>query len=182
MARAGRWYADAYDALAQVYGAHDVADLLDTLLHVFSCGLARDAFEVFVVDNASTDGTAKAVAQRFPAVRLVRLKRNRGAGAKNVALREAAVRRGLHVSEYGILDDESGETLRCATEEAVYERLGLAWIPPELREGRGELEAAREDALPALITLEDLKGDLHMHTTSSDGLQTAEVMAEIGSP
>ncbi len=59
-------------------------------------------------------------------------------------LREAAVRRGLHVSEYGILDDETGETLRCATEEEVYERLGYAWIPPELREGRGELEAARQ--------------------------------------
>jgi DNA polymerase (family 10) len=100
-----------------------------------------------------------------------------GSKAHNVALRENAVRRGLHISEYGILDDASGETLRCASEEAVYERLGLPWIPPELREGRGELEAAREDALPPLITLEDLKGDLHMHTTSSDGLQTAEEMA-----
>ncbi len=100
-----------------------------------------------------------------------------GSKAHNVALRESAVRRGLHISEYGILDDESGETLRCASEEAVYERLGLPWIPPELREGRGELEAAREDALPELVTLADLKGDLHMHTTSSDGLQTAEEMA-----
>jgi DNA polymerase (family 10) len=100
-----------------------------------------------------------------------------GSKAHNVALRESAVRRGLHISEYGILDDESGETLRCASEEAVYERLGLPWIPPELREGRGELEAARNGELPALITLEDLKGDLHMHTTSSDGLQTAEEMA-----
>ena len=100
-----------------------------------------------------------------------------GSKAHNVALRESAVRRGLHISEYGILDDESGDTLRCAREEAVYERLGLPWIPPELREGRGELEAAREDALPQLITLEDLKGDLHMHTTASDGLQTAEEMA-----
>src|SRR3954447_14665452 len=66
-----------------------------------------------------------------------------GAKAHNVSMREAAVRKGLHVSEYGILDDASGETLRCATEAEVYERLGLAWIPPELREGRGELEAAR---------------------------------------
>ena len=66
-----------------------------------------------------------------------------GSKAHNVALRENAVRRGLHISEYGILDDETGETLRCATEEEVYERLGLPWIPPELREGRGELEAAR---------------------------------------
>ena len=65
-----------------------------------------------------------------------------GAKAHNVAMREAAVRKGLHVSEYGILDDATGETTRCATEEEVYERLGLAWIPPELREGRGELEAA----------------------------------------
>ena len=77
-----------------------------------------------------------------------------GAKAHNVQLREAAVRRGLHVSEYGILDDETGETLRCATEEEVYERLGYAWIPPELREGRGELEAAAKGTLPALITLE----------------------------
>jgi len=102
-----------------------------------------------------------------------------GSKAHNVALREAAVRRGLHVSEYGILDDATGETLRCATEEEVYERLGLQWIPPELREGRGELEAAAPSGagLPDLVTLEDLRGDLHCHTTASDGLQTAEEMA-----
>jgi DNA polymerase (family X) len=100
-----------------------------------------------------------------------------GSKAHNVALRENAVRRGLHISEYGILDDESGDTLRCASEEDVYERLGLPWIPPELREGRGELEAARDGALPALVTLADVKGDLHMHTTASDGLQSAEEMA-----
>jgi DNA polymerase (family X) len=102
-----------------------------------------------------------------------------GSKAHNVALRESAVRRGLHVSEYGILDDATGETVRCATEEEVYERLGLAWIPPELREGRGELEAALPGGpgLPHLVTLEDIKGDMHMHTTSSDGRQTAEEMA-----
>ena len=101
-----------------------------------------------------------------------------GAKAHNVQLREAAVRRGLHVSEYGILDDETGETLRCATEEEVYERLGYAWIPPELREGRGELEAAAKGTLPRLIELGDLRGDLHCHTTLSDGRQTLEEMAE----
>jgi DNA polymerase (family X) len=101
-----------------------------------------------------------------------------GAKAHNVALREAAVRRGLHVSEYGILDDATGETLRCATEEAVYERLGLAWIPPELREGRGELEAAAKGTLPELVTYDDLRGDLHCHTTLSDGRQTAEQMVQ----
>ena len=101
-----------------------------------------------------------------------------GAKAHNVQLREAAVRRGLHVSEYGILDDDTGETTRCATEEEVYERLGLAWIPPELREGRGELEAAAKGTLPELVTLEDLRGDLHCHTTLSDGRQTLEQMVE----
>ena len=100
-----------------------------------------------------------------------------GSKAHNVAMREAAVRRGLHVSEYGILDDADGETLRCPTEEAVYERLGMAWVPPELREGRGELEAAANGTLPRLIELEDLRGELHSHTVLSDGRQTAEQMA-----
>ena len=102
-----------------------------------------------------------------------------GSKAHNVALREAAVRRGLHVSEYGILDDATGETLRCATEEEVYAALGLEWIPPELREGRGELEAAAAGGggLPPLVELGDLRGDLHCHTTLSDGRQSAEQMA-----
>ncbi|HEX2411665.1 MAG TPA: DNA polymerase/3'-5' exonuclease PolX [Solirubrobacteraceae bacterium] len=100
-----------------------------------------------------------------------------GSKAHNVALREAAVRRGLHVSEYGILDDATGETLRCATEEEVYAALGLEWIPPELREGRGELEAGARGELPQLIELGDLRGDLHCHTTTSDGRHTAEEMA-----
>ena len=101
-----------------------------------------------------------------------------GAKAHNVALRESAVKRGLHVSEYGILDDATGETLRCPTEEGVYERLGLAWIPPELREGRGELEAAAAGTLPELVRLEDLRGDLHCHTVLSDGKQDVEGMVE----
>jgi DNA polymerase (family 10) len=101
-----------------------------------------------------------------------------GAKEHNVALREAAVKRGLHVSEYGILDDATGETLRCATEEEVYAKLGLAWIPPELRQGRGELEAAAAGTLPELVTEADLRGDLHSHTTLSDGLQDVEAMVE----
>src|SRR3954447_835691 len=101
-----------------------------------------------------------------------------GSKEHNLALREAAVRKGLHVSEYGILDDATGETTRCATEHEVYERLGLPWIPPELREGRGELKAAAEGTLPELVTVEDLKGDLHMHTTLSDGRHRVQQMAE----
>ena len=101
-----------------------------------------------------------------------------GSAAHNVALREAAVRRGLHVSEYGILDDETGETLRCATEEEVYERLGLAYPEPELRENRGELSA--QFVAPQLVTLDELRGDLHMHTRASDGRDTIEEMARAG--
>ena len=95
-------------------------------------------------------------------------------------LREDAVGRGLSVSEHGITDTESGEVDLCATEERVYERLGYAYIEPELREGRGELKAAREGKLPELVELGDIRGDLHSHTTLSDGRNTLEEMAEAG--
>jgi DNA polymerase (family X) len=101
-----------------------------------------------------------------------------GSGRHNEALRTEAVRRGLHVSEYGVADDETGTSEAFTTEEEVYERLGMRYIPPELRENRGELEAARKDALPELIELSDIRGDLHMHTTLSDGHATVEEMAE----
>jgi DNA polymerase (family 10) len=106
-----------------------------------------------------------------------------GSGAHNAALREAAVRRSLHVSEYGILDasssemDATGATDTYATEREVYERLGLAYVEPELRENRGELEAARAGELPRLIELQDIRGDLHSHTIASDGHNTIEEMA-----
>ena len=100
-----------------------------------------------------------------------------GSGAHNVALRTAAVRRGLHISEYGILDDATGETASFDEETSVYEHLGLPWIPPELREGRGEIEAAAAGELPALVELADIRGDLHCHTTASDGRNTIEQMA-----
>src|SRR3954449_6670500 len=98
-----------------------------------------------------------------------------GSKEHNMALRERAVRKGLHVSEYGILDDADGVTHRCPTEEEVYERLGLPWIPPELREDRGELDL---EEIPPLVEVDDLRGDLHMHTVASDGRHTVEQMAE----
>jgi len=100
-----------------------------------------------------------------------------GSGKHNEALRTEAVRRGLHVSEYGIADDATGESEAFTSEEEVYERLGMQFVPPELRENRGELEAARENRLPALIELGDVRGDLHMHTTLSDGHASVEEMA-----
>jgi DNA polymerase (family 10) len=103
-----------------------------------------------------------------------------GSQAHNVQLREQAVARGLSVSEHGITETESGEAELCATEEDVYERLGYAYIEPELREGRGELKAAREGKLPRLVTVDDIRGDLHSHTTLSDGRNSLEEMAEAG--
>jgi DNA polymerase (family 10) len=100
-----------------------------------------------------------------------------GSGPHNAALREAAVRRGLHVSEYGVLEDATGVTHICATEQEVYELLGLSYIEPELRENRGELAAAASGQLPELIELDDIRGDLHCHTTASDGKNTIEEMA-----
>jgi len=103
-----------------------------------------------------------------------------GSQAHNVQLREDAVSRGLSVSEHGITEVQSGEVELCAGEEAVYERLGYAYIEPELREGRGELKAAREGKLPQLVSLDDIRGDLHAHTTLSDGRNSLEEMAEAG--
>jgi DNA polymerase (family 10) len=103
-----------------------------------------------------------------------------GSAAHNVQLREEAVARGLSVSEHGIVETESGKTTLCESEEAVYERLGYAYIEPELREGRGELKAAREGTLPDLVSVEDIRGDLHSHTTLSDGRNTLEEMAAAG--
>jgi DNA polymerase (family X) len=101
-----------------------------------------------------------------------------GSKQHNVALRDFAVRRGLHISEYGVLDDNTGATHRCATEEQVYALLGMQYIPPELREDRGELEAALKRELPELVSAADLKGDLHCHTTASDGTASIEEMAQ----
>jgi DNA polymerase (family X) len=101
-----------------------------------------------------------------------------GSARHNEALRTAAVKQGLHVSEYGISDDDSGESIAYRTEEEVYERLGMQWIPPELREDRGELAAARKGDLPQLIEVGDIRGDLHMHTTASDGRASIEEMVE----
>jgi DNA polymerase (family 10) len=124
-----------------------------------------------------------------------------GSGRHNAALREDAVRRGLHVSEYGVLDDSDGMTRTCVQEQEVYELLGLAWIEPELREDRGELQAAAvgpageasqprsvrgtsaampgppAGGLPHLIREQDIRGDLHAHTVASDGRNTIAEMA-----
>jgi DNA polymerase (family 10) len=101
-----------------------------------------------------------------------------GSKEHNVALREDAVRRGLSVSEYGVQHVETGDLFQTRNEAQLYEHLGYQFIAPELRENRGELDAARRGELPDLVELADLRGDLHSHTTwSSDGHNSVEEMA-----
>jgi DNA polymerase (family 10) len=101
-----------------------------------------------------------------------------GSARHNIELRERAVAMGLSVSEHGIVETETGKVDRYATEAEVYRRIGLDYIEPELREGTGEIAAAAADELPELVELGDIRGDLHCHTTLSDGRNTLEEMAE----
>ncbi len=104
-----------------------------------------------------------------------------GSADHNVALRERAQKMGLTINEYGVFKEKGGKRgnkVAGETEEGVYEAVGLPWIPPELRERRGEIEAAEKGQLPDLIELEDIRSDLHTHTIGSDGHNTLEEMAE----
>jgi DNA polymerase (family 10) len=179
LAGSARRWADSVKDLDVVAASDDPEALIETF-----CGL--DAIE-----TVTNRGEAGARARTHSGMRLdlkvvapdqfgSLLQHFTGNKQHNVALREAAVKRGLHVSEYGILDDATGETLRCATEEQVYAALGYSFVEPELREGRGELAAAALDGgagLPRLVTLDDLRGELHCHTTASDGKNEIEDMA-----
>lgn len=100
-----------------------------------------------------------------------------GSKDHNVAMRTIAVKKKLKVSEYGVFD-ASGAKIAGDTEQSVYEAIGLRWMAPELRENRGEIEASTQDKLPQLVELGDLLGDLHMHTTETDGKSSLEQMAE----
>ena len=101
-----------------------------------------------------------------------------GSKMHNVALRQRAIKRGLTLNEYALARLEDNTIVAAATEEAIYRALDLDYIPPELRENSGELEAAATNTLPQLITLTDIHGDLHMHTTETDGANTIREMAE----
>ncbi|TVP75388.1 MAG: DNA polymerase/3'-5' exonuclease PolX [Gemmatimonadales bacterium] len=101
-----------------------------------------------------------------------------GSKEHNVEIRKRARQQGLKVSEYGVFrEEEDGDPVAGATEEEVFQAVGLPWIEPVLREDRGEIRAADEGTLPSLVTLEDIRGDLHMHTTWSDGKDSIADMA-----
>ena len=101
-----------------------------------------------------------------------------GSKEHNVALRQRAVRMGFKLSEYGLFRTDTDEKVAGETEEGVYQALGLRWIPPELRENTGEIEMAEAGTLPELIQAAQIRGDLHMHTTATDGRASLEEMAE----
>lgn len=101
-----------------------------------------------------------------------------GSKPHNIRTREIAVHKKLKLSEYGLFDADTGDLVVSQTEEEVYERLGLPWIPPVLREDRGEVEAALRGDLPPLVGEADIRGDLHTHTNLTDGVSSLEEMVE----
>ena len=103
-----------------------------------------------------------------------------GSKMHNVSLRQRALKRGYTLSEYALARLDDGAVVAAATEEEIYGALGMDWIPPELRENQGEIEAAADNRLPHLIELADLRGDVHMHTQATDGRSTILEMAEAG--
>lgn len=101
-----------------------------------------------------------------------------GSVAHNVAVRQIAVRAKLKLSEYGLFEAETNQLIVSRTEEEVYERLGLAWVPPAMREDHGEIELAAQGRIPRLVRVDDLRGDLHTHTDLTDGVASLETMAD----
>jgi len=176
LAGSARRWADAVKDLDIVVSTSDPAALVDAFA------------ELPGIEEVTTSGPAGAKAMTYHGLpvdlRIVPdesfgnlLQHFTGSARHNEALRTQAVKRGLHVSEYGVADDEAGDTRACSTEEEVYELLGMAYVPPELREHRGELVAARNGGLPDLLELADIEGDLHSHTVASDGRNTVTEMA-----
>ncbi len=176
LAGSARRMVDAVKDLDIIATAHDPAALAQALVQLDLVESAQSTGEAGarVITHAGLRVDLRIVApDQFGNL----LQHFTGSKQHNEALRKAAVRRGLHVSEYGVLDDATGTTHRCATEAEVYDLLGMAYIEPELRENRGELEAAARGELPDLISPGDLRGDLHSHTHASDGRNTIEEMA-----
>jgi DNA polymerase (family 10) len=129
-----------------------------------SAKVGRDGLQVDV--RALPPGTFGAAMQYFT-----------GSKDHNVAVRTRAVKRGLKLSEYGLFRIEDDARVAGETEAGIYEALGMAWIPPELRENCGEIEAAEERRLPDLVEISQIRGDVHMHTTETDGRASLEEMA-----
>ena len=147
-----------------------VLDGLKTVEHVLSAG--TDKSSIVLANGPQVD-----LMVCPPAAWGSHLVHFTGSKEHNVALRGIALDRGLSLSEKGFKVVESGELQPIASEEEVYERLGLRWVPPELREDSGEIQAALADRLPTLVDMTDLRGDTHVHSDWTDGVDSIEVMA-----
>jgi len=101
-----------------------------------------------------------------------------GSKNHNVVLRQRALKKGFTLNEYALTTVKGGKTVAAKTEEEIYKKLGLAWMPPEIREAQGEIESAEDNSIPELIELNDIRGDVHMHTVATDGRNTIEEMAD----
>jgi DNA polymerase (family 10) len=152
--------------------AHGIMDAFATMSEVAEI-LARGETKTTVIMKNGIQCDLRVVARAsFGAA----LQYFTGSKEHNVAMRTIAVKRGLKVSEYGVFTKDD-KNVASATEEDVYEAIGLRWMPPEMRENRGEIDAAKNGTLPKLVELSDLVGDLHMHTKETDGRATIEEMA-----
>lgn len=156
---------NAAAALERVAAHPKVYEVLVRGVNKTSVQFGRDGLQVDV--RALEHGTFGAAMQYFT-----------GSKEHNVALRQRAVRMGYKLSEYGLFRMTDDSRVAGDTEEGVYGALGLDWIPPELRENLGEIELAQEHALPKLVEQRHIRGDIHMHTTATDGRATLEEMAE----
>ncbi|MCE5252596.1 MAG: DNA polymerase/3'-5' exonuclease PolX [Actinomycetia bacterium] len=162
---------------------------IDLVVASFDPGLVMDAFSTLPeLARIEERGETKLVATTHTGLgvdlRIVGpqsygnlLQHSTGSADHNVALRGYAQRRGYKISEYHVEHLESGRLITCATEAEVYGSVGLAYIPPELRENQGEIEAAEAGRLPDLVDLPDLRGDLHVHSDWTDGRASLETMA-----
>lgn len=162
------------DLLAASEDAEPVMDAFASLPHVDRV-IARGETKSSVLTTKGLQVDLRVVE---PAVWGAALQYFTGSKAHNVRIRELAVRKGLKLSEYGLFRAKSGKLIVAETEEEVYERLGLDWVPPALREDRGEVEAASAHELPILVERNDIKGDLHTHTNLTDGMAPLETMVE----
>jgi DNA polymerase (family 10) len=152
-------------ALGRAIAFPSVQEVLGQGENKTSVKVGREGLQVDI--RALADETRGAAMQYFT-----------GSKEHNVAVRVRAVRMGFKLSEYGLFRNEDDVRVAGETEEGVYKALGLAWIPPEMRENCGEIELAAENRLPHLVRIEDIRGDMHMHTTATDGRATLEEMAE----
>jgi len=160
------------DILAASHSPQEVVDHFISLPQVYEVSSHGDTKATVYLENGLQVDLMVLEEEHYGSL----LQHFTGSKDHNAALRGLARRAELSLSEYGFLHQD-GTVTSCATEEKVYSTLGLEWIPPELREASGELEAAREGRLPHLITKQDIKGDLHTHTVYSDGASSVEEMA-----